>query len=613
MDLDVSELEQMTVRMNWATWFETHGHIVDVDGNVVGPDSEDPLKANYMQAVISDMVQWMEEHELPVRILILKPRQRGCSTFSTGGLYHSLNNKPRRAAIIGAKEDQASNLLGMVKTYSARDRFDWGTKRTCKAETAEFVFEDGRGKSSIELLSAKEFDPGRSGTFQFILATEVARWAENGVANASGVLQGLLKCVQRRPGTVVIQETTAKGASGDFHRRWLGAMDPEEYKAAYHAGKLVSGRYVRVFAPWFAFEECCMDLTPEQETELTRELGLIARYTCPELGDEQTLIDTFGLSLGQIAWRRWAIDEECDKDARTFNQDYPFTWETAFLTSGDRVFNSSGMQRLGRISKDARYECGSLEWQNADKQTTIWRPGGPSDGMLWRWEEPVPGARYLISADVATGASQTKGVDPDCHSVFVIRAGEFRHGRGWIPPKTVMRIKPPCRWDLDILDDVVRRMHRYYAGAMIVPEANNPGLALIELMKKWGAPIYRREVYSEVEKRLVKQLGWQTNTATRPALMAAIKKAVRDFEEEGGGFDILCEYAVAQMRAFVRNDKGKEEAMQGEHDDDVLSLAIGYLLVDCAVTYWPPVVRGFVPPELRALEEEDRHRGGMYS
>lgn len=610
--LAIEDLEQMAVRADWATWFETHGHIIDSDGEIRGSDSDEPLRANYLQRLISETVEWCEEHEMPVRLLILKPRQRGCSTFSTAGLYHSLNSKPRKAAVIGAKKDQAMNLLGMVRTYSNRDKFDWGTKREIKAESGEFVFTDGSGRSHIELLSAKEYDPGRSGTYQVVIATEVARWSENGVANAREVLAGLLKCVQLRPGTVVIQETTAKGASGDFYRRWLGAMAPDEYKRAVADGELVRGRYIRIFAPWYAFEECAVVLTDKQCDALIRSLGKVARYNCGEFGDERNIMSRYGLTLGQMAWRRWAIDEECDKDVRLFNQDYPTTWEGAFLTSGDRVFNGVGLKRLEDLARAKLPKAGVLEWDRTERHVT-WRECDAMEGTLLQWEAPQQGGRYLVCADVATGASQTTGADPDRHSVWVLKAGGYSGSRGWVPPRTVMRIKPPCMWDLDILADVVRRMSRYYGGAVIIPEANNPGLALIENLKRFGAPMYRREVYSEVERKMTKQLGWLTTAATRPALLTALKGAVRDWEEPGQGFDIYCEHALDELRTMVRNKKGKEEAMEGHHDDDVLALAIGYLLIEQASPYRAPVIVGEVPADLRAIEVDDRVASGQYS
>jgi hypothetical protein len=609
--LNIEELEQMAVRSDWATWFETHGHIVDSDGELRGAIGK-PLRANYLQRLISETIEWCEENELPVRLLILKPRQRGCSTFSTAGLYHALNSKPRKAGIIGAKMDQAQNLLGMVRTYSDRDGFDWGTSRTIKAESAEFLFEDGRGRSQIDLLSAKEYDPGRSGTYQFLLATEVARWSEKGVANAKEVLAGLLKGVQPNAGTVVIQETTAKGASGDYYRRWLSAMEPEEYKAADREGQLVSGRYIRIFAPWYAFEECRKDLTDRQCDELIRSLGKVARYNCAEFGDERNIMSRYELTLGQMAWRRWAIDEECDKDVRLFNQDYPTTWEGAFLTSGDRVFNATGLKRLEDLSVASRYEAGTLEWDQHEQYVT-WRAGDGPDGMLHQWEAPQEGGRYLVCADVATGASQTTGSDPDRHSVWVLKAGGWQGSRGWVRPKTVMRIKPPCFWDLDILADMCRRMSRYYGGAVIIPEANNPGLALIENLKRYGAPMYRREVYSEVERKMLKQLGWLTTAATRPALLTALKRGIRDWEEPGQGFDILCEHAVGECRTMVRNARGKEEAMEGHHDDDPMALAIGFLLIDQATLYRAPVIRGVIPADLRGVEDEAGAAPNQYS
>jgi hypothetical protein len=222
--------------------------------------------------------------------------------------------------------------------------------------------------------------------------------------------------------------------------------------------------------------------------------------------------------------------------------------------------------------------------------------------MIKRWEEPRPGCRYLIAADVMTGKDQTKGKDPDCHGVFVLRAGMWQHERGWVKPAVVARIKAPCRWEVDLLAEWIRRLHFYYRGALIAPEMNNPGLALIACMKPWNLPIYRREVFDEFEQKFTKQLGWQTTSVTKPMLIATLAKALREMTTEGSGIDIWDENAIAELGYFIRHPDGKEAAMDGKHDDDVMGIAIGLTLIDQAVAYYPLEEVISLPPDLARFE-----------
>ena len=573
----------------------------------------EPLLANYLQSRIAEVVEWCEARNLPVRLLLLKPRQRGCSTFSSAGLYQAMNKRPGNAAIIGAKQQQAKNLFKMIKQYSDGDHFDWGTKRQCGAESATFRHLDG-SESEIGILSAKEYDPGRSGTYQFVLATEVARWAEDGVANAADVLSGLLKCVQANAGTVVIQETTAQGASGDFYQRWTeDALDFEHYQAEFEAGEQVAGKYIRVFSPWFAFPELCHELTPRQADAVHQTLGTIERYNSEDFGTERDIMERFGLTLGQISWRRYAIDTECKRDPRIFEQDYPSTWESAFLTSGNRRFSSAGLRYMRKVAEGKVAQYGVLESNDKECKRMIWRPTDKNEGLLMRWEEPRPGNRYLICADVMTGADQTQGKDPDCHSVFVLRAGRWEHGRGWIRPATAARIKGPCRWEVDLLGEWIRRLHYYYFGAIIIPEINNPGLALLQVLKPWQLPIYQREVFDEFEKKVTKQLGFKTTPTTKPLLISTLARAIREYDTEGSGFDVYDPQALSELGSFVRKPNGAEEAIDGQHDDDVMSLAIGLTLIDQAVTYHEIFTYSDLPADMKGVEDFGAEEISQYS
>lgn len=608
MASETSGIEKLAVRANWAAWFETHGVIEDAEGNRRGSGYDEELVANYLQRRIAEVAAWFEEEGLPCRMLILKPRQRGCSTFSTSGMYCELNKVPKRACIIGAKGEQAKNLFRMAKLYSDEDRFDWGTKRNWRTEDSVFTFPDGR-TSRLGILSAKEFDPGRSGTFQFLLATEVARWTEgkDAVANAAEVMSGLLKCVALKQGTTVVLETTARGASGDFYSRWMGALEFEELKDMHRRGDLVRGRYVRIFAPWYEFPDLRLELTPEQSDRITATLGKITRYNSPDFGSENDIISRFGLSLEQVAWRRLAIDEECQKDPRIFEQDYPSTWETAFLRSGNRVFNASHLRDMRRVAEAAPFQWGMLEANRDDPTMVSWRKGEEEECLVKRWEEPRRGERYLICADVMTGQDMTTGADPDCHSVFVLKAGGWVSGKGWVRPKTVARLKRPCRFETDLLCEWIRRLHWYYRGALVVPELNNPGLAVVKRLRDWSLPIYEQEVYDQYEMKTKKRLGWVTNAKTKPMVIGELVGAVRDYHDEGSGFDILDVDAIDEMNAYVRKQSGETEAMDGWHDDDVMSLGIGYNLIGSATPYRELVREAAVPQDiLNVLREEER-------
>lgn len=604
-------------RTDERAWWQAFGTIVLKGGAVVTP------VANYLQNKIADVRAEFRRRNLPCRILVLKPRQKGSTTFTAGEMYHDLRRKRTSACVIGAQYSQTQNAFDIMRQLQAGDRFPWGNDGTINEEVGKW----SHGSKLVQETAA-DGEAGRSGTFQFLAATEAARWAEKGVKDARKVLAGILKCVPLLPDTCIILESTAAGASGDYYERWMDAIDAEEFLA----GRPVSeGSYIRVFAPWFEFHDGAHRLSVKEQLAIEDSLDTEERYR-----GESDLLNEFGwrdeggvMRLGQscrsvvvgdggkmlgpfsaweqLAWRRYAIDVECKKSVEVMNQDFPESWEKAFLRSGRRRFNAAGLKAARKAIKAPGF--GVLEDQQG---RIVWRSTSEEEGSILRYEVPRVGRRYLLCADTMTGASQVTGQDPDCHGVFVLRAGYFEHGRGWVPPAAVARIKAPCRWDIDILEEAIWRLARHYGnqnGCLIIPEIN-ADRGLVELLKLRGAVIYERQVYNEREARMTGQLGWHTSAKTREPIIEALARAIREHGQEGEGFDIRDAHAIGELECFVVKENGRSEAESGHHDDDVLSLAIGYSALGSATELKEEVVFRRLPPDIERLERSNRGHGG---
>ncbi|MBE2180079.1 MAG: hypothetical protein IAE97_06375 [Chthoniobacterales bacterium] len=549
--------------------------IVNKLGEVVRPS------CNYLQDKFGELYEHAKETGRPFRAMILKPRQKGSSTFSVACCYHELTHEAKRGAIVGGAHDQAANLLKILKHYAGADKY---TQNKCEVLDGFARWANG---SSLTQYSARNPEVGRSGTFQFLICTEVARWAEEGVANAKAVLAGLLKCVGNEPGTAIILESTAFGKSGDFYERWQDAITPEEWLAGKDG-------YVKIFAAWFQFPECRRD--PALEAGLKQ-------YVKPD--QVEMLRSKWGLDDWQIAWMQWAVREECRGDFDVFCQDYPFDEESAFLSSGRRRFNGQGLAYLRRMAEQNPPDYGNLERQKDG--TVIWRSCPAHEAMLRRWEGPYEGGKYVLPVDPATGASQTTGTDPDRHGVGVLRAGRWEHGRGWRPPKVVASL-PPVEWDIDVLEVEIAKLSDYYGGCLIVPEVNMDR-GLIELLKLRGANIYEREQFNRREQKRTKALGWLTNTETRGMIIEMLARAIREWDTEGEGIECFDMDTIEELEHFVIKANGRAEADEGKHDDRVLKLCIGLATLDGATAFARPHVARSLPPDLQRLMAT--HPGGV--
>lgn len=586
----------LAMRTRVATWFEIHGAIKPKVGPIIRKPS---LQANYLQVLESKVIEFCLTNQLPCRIIKLKPRQKGSSTFSVAAHYRHLGNyTDARGVIIGGSHQQSSNLFKILKTYAENDTFEEANR--CQVLDRDARWANG---STSERLTAANKEAGRSGTYQAVLATEPARWDEEGVANAADVLSGLLKCVADAPGTLIELESTAHGASGDFYERWQGGITFEELKAGRQG-------YVKLFAAWFQFPDSFRK--PELE-------GIASEADYSE--QERELAQKWKLSLGQVAWMRWAIREECKRDFDTFCEEYPFDAESAFRTSGRRRFNAGMLEKMKQRAALYPPAFGVLEPQKDGTRTnTLWRPCPSDEARLIRWEPPRGGCKYLVSVDLMTGASQVGSKDPDNHSVGVIRAGMFQEERGWVPPRLVARLindwpewernkKYDLRWDIDVLEEQVWRLAQYYGNCLIVPEMNMDR-GLVELLKlRTGARIYQRKMFNRREQKFEDALGWMTDPRTREMIVENLARAIREHGEQAEGVDIHCPITLAELQTFVVKKNGRSEAMNGKWDDNVLQMAIGLMCLDGATVYREPTVHVALPRDLANLEKAERESG----
>jgi|SRR5580658_3151596 hypothetical protein len=589
------------IRSDAGVWFE-------MCGKIFGKKRSDGLispKQNYLQTKIQAVVNHFEELNLPVRIIGLKPRQKGSTTYFGALDYHHMRRRSASACVIGGQYSQTTALWDMLQLYNANDRFQWGNTGNINDSYGEWT-----NGSKLTAETAKDSLAGISATFQVLHCTEVARWAEYGVSDAATVLTNIMKCVPLEAETMIILESTAAGATGSYHDRFVRAVDSSDFLSG--AVKIKAGDFVRVFAPWFEFSDSAIRLTPLQRDEMIRTLDddieyegekeLIAKYGVK--GDDGVLrlgttVKDFDV-YEQLAWRRYAIHEECDEEKDIFDRDYPHSWQDAFQKSGEPRFNKKGVAEMRKRMKNRAPMFGVLEGPPDGRP--IFRQTDPNEAQFIMYERPTPGRRYLESIDPMTGASQTAGADPDYHGVFVLRDGYWDGEGKWNRVGAVARIIP-CRWDIDVLAEASWKLAKYFgdsSGCKIVIEMNQDR-GITELLKDKNADLYQREIYNQREFKMSKAYGYLTMEKSRETWVECLAKAIREWDHPGDGIDIFDEHAIVQCENFVRKDSGRSEAAEKFHDDDISSIAIGLLLIEHATTFFPNRGADGLPPDLAGI------------
>lgn len=117
------------------------------------------------------------------------------------------------------------------------------------------------------------------------------------------------------------------------------------------------------------------------------------------------------------------------------------------------------------------------------------------------------------------------------------------------------------------LDKILSKFDDYF----IVPENNN-GLVFLKEAKNydWVNRIYRYERMDKATEKKTEVLGWSTNGKTKPLMINAYDKVIRE-----GDFEVS-EILLEEIEHFYHNEKGGMEATAPYHDDlliaDTLSI-----------------------------------------
>jgi len=125
-------------------------------------------------------------------------------------------------------------------------------------------------------------------------------------------------------------------------------------------------------------------------------------------------------------------------------------------------------------------------------------------------------------------------------------------------------------FDEDLYARQMYCLGKYYNDAMLGIEANFSTHPVKELTRlEYPHQYVREESPDNFTGKLVKRFGFNTNKLTRPLALGMLRTLVREHPERLLDIDTL-----EEMTVFVKNEKGRPEAAQGQHDDCIMARAI---------------------------------------
>lgn len=296
---------------------------------------------------------------------------------------------------------------------------------------------------------------GRSRGINVAGCTEVSSWAD-----IEGLKAFERSLAQQYDNRLYIWESTARGFN-IFHKLWVNAKQDDLSKKA-------------IFIGWWAKEAYSTD-------ELSNGEALFDRYgTYPPTEEEQKKIDIvkqrygFEISMAQLAWYRHEFDPDVDHDSESeeegdeiTRQELPWYEEEAFIQTGSQFFS---IERLTSLTAEAyNYPFKGYRYFMSEEflATHVEQVAVPRQAQLKIWEEPEPGAVYVIGADPAYGSSE----DSNQYCIQVLRC--YADGLDQVAEFCTVKLETfQFAW-------VIAHLCGAYRDARLLLEINGPGAAVL--------------------------------------------------------------------------------------------------------------------------------------
>lgn len=309
------------------------------------------LELNSQQKKLHELIERQLKETGRVRVVVLKSRRLGISTYVAGRFTHKLAfSKHRNVNVTTHKSDASQTVFKIYKRYL--DNLPPLLKPTLKSNNTSKVEFDGTD-CHIEIATANSPDTGRGSTYHFMHLSEVAAWD-----NGAEICAGLLQTVSEAAGTEIIFESTARGIGDTFHNMWCGAdkIGPD--------GEIIPGTngYLGIFLNWLEDDKCYSE--PPEDFEATTE--------------EKELIRIWNMNPGQVWWRRKQIS--LIGEAK-FLEEYPLTAAEAFrVSNNDSFITSEAVLRARKndlkINEEAPLVIGvDVARSGTDATCFVWRRG----------------------------------------------------------------------------------------------------------------------------------------------------------------------------------------------------------------------------------------------
>ncbi len=436
------------------------------------------------------------------RFLLLKYRRGGFTTWEQATSYKMVCTEPHSTCVtLADNKPNTESIFRMVKRMHDYD--DKAPKVT------------GDSKSHLEFNNGSIFQIGTAGQKAFkrgdgierAHGSEVAFWPGNPTL-IDNLTSGLIEAA--RYGEVVY-ETTANGSFGWFYEKFVEAMNGD-------------GPWNPLFYAWF--DDPLNFILPTEE--------LKTEYFDTIKDEEKKVQEKYYLTLEQMLFRR----DKQKEHGKLFQQEFPESWEEAFLVRGSTFFELETIAKLSVGCSDPLR--------------------GSYEGNLIQWKLPEPDRDYCAGADPAAGNWDS---DFSVCAILDKKTGE---------QAAVLRGK----WRPEVFARKCVELCKKYNNAIFACEIENHGHSVLNTVVNtlhykhlyYHMKVLKKNKFGKDENEKV--TGWSTNGSTRPIMLDELNEAL-----EENHLLVNDKLFISEAKTFV--DEGKRySAESGQHDDTIMAWGI---------------------------------------
>lgn len=513
----------------------------------------------------------------PIRLILLKARQWGGSTATQ--LYMAwlqlVHKVGLNSLIVGHVKDASTEVKDMfdrmIKEYPVEMLYPLGAIYEENEPKLIGVGKTGniqripQRKCKIKIGTAEMPNSARGGDYNLVHCTEVGLWKATEGKTPEEIVRSACSGVLNQPYTMIVYESTANGTGNFFHREYIAA---KEGRSQFEA----------LFVPWFDIEWNSVPIDNMEEFVTSLYENRESNYSesdREEPGNYLWRLWEKGATLEAIAW--YIMERSKYTNHGDMASECPSDDIEAFTFSGKRVFAVEDIEPFRKTCKPPRWVgeiIGNTESEEGAFENLRFKQ--LNNGQLWMWQDVEKDDdeecqnRYLVVVDVCKG--HTAKADYSVIAVF---------DRIWMIDGDNPTIV--AQWyghiDMDLLAWKAAQVAAYYNNALLVIESNTletnntKGEAeyILNIVREYYDNLYARKQSAEdIKEGKPRKYGFHTNTLTKKVVIHNLKQVLRNqlYVERD-------ERCLDEYNTYIENEKGAFEAMEGHHDDILMTRAIG--------------------------------------